>query len=284
MKRIISGLLIIIVILTFTSLFTVNETTSAIVIRFGNPKRVIMKPGLYAKLPFIDDVRYFDKRIQDYDAAPKGIIINQKKSIVIDNFAKWRISNPLLFLQSVQNTTGAQERLDDIVYSELRREMGKFTLSEIISSKRDLIMKDVTAESRRKAKSSGIEIVDVRIKRVELPKENESNIYKRMEAERNQQAKKYRAEGKEKGLEITSQADQEKTIILAEAYRKSQEIKGAGDAKALEIYAEAYNKDPEFYKFMKTLEAYEKVVGKKTKVILTTDSELWSLFKGEKKK
>lgn len=284
MKRVISGLLIIIVILTFTSLFTVSETTSAIVIRFGNPKRVIMKPGLYAKLPFIDDVRYFDKRIQGYDAAPKGIIINQKKSIVIDNFAKWRISNPLLFLQSVQNTTGAQERLDDIVYSELRREMGKFTLSEIISSKRDLIMKDVTTESRRKAKSSGIEIVDVRIKRVELPKENESNIYKRMEAERNQQAKKYRAEGKEKGLEITSQADQEKTIILAEAYRKSQEIKGAGDAKALEIYAEAYNKDPEFYKFMKTLEAYEKVVGKKTKVILTTDSELWSLFKGEKKK
>ena len=139
-------------------------------------------------------------------------------------------------------------------------------------------MKNVTEESREKAKSSGIEIVDVRIKRVELPKENEENIYKRMEAERNQQAKKYRAEGREKSLEITSQADQEKTIILAEAYRKSEELKGEGDAKALEIYADAYNRDPEFYKFMKTLEAYETIMDKKTKIILSTDSELWKML------
>lgn len=278
MKKLIISILVVIVIVSTTSLFQVSEVENAVVIRLGKPQRVVTEPGLYVKIPFIDDVRIFDKRLLNYDAAPKGIIIKEKKSIVIDNYARWRITDPLLFLQSVQNLAGAQARLDDIVYSELRREMGKYTLSEIISSKRDVIMKNVTEESRKKAKSSGIEIVDVRIKRVELPKENEENIYKRMEAERNQQAKKYRAEGREKSLEITSQADQEKTIILAEAYRKSEELKGEGDAKALEIYANAYNRDPEFYKFMKTLEAYETIMDKKTKIILSTDSELWKML------
>jgi len=278
MKKLIISILALIVIISSTSLFQVSEIENAVVIRLGKPKEVVTEPGLYVKLPFVDNVRYFDKRLLNYDAAPKGIIIKGKKSIVIDNYARWRITDPLLFLQSVQNIAGAQARLDDIVYSELRREMGKYTLSEIISSKRDLIMENVTAESKSKAKSSGIEIIDVRIKRVELPKENEQNIYKRMEAERNQQAKKYRAEGREKSLEITSQADQEKTIILAEAYRKSEELKGEGDAQALEIYADAYNRDPEFYKFMKTLEAYEKIMDNKTKVILSTDSELWNML------
>ena len=278
MKKLIISILIVVAIVLSTSLFQVSEVENAVVIRLGKPKRVVTEPGLYVKMPFIDDVRNFDKRLLDYDAAPKGIIIKEKKSIVIDNYARWKISDPLLFLQSVQNIVGAQARLDDIVYSELRREMGKYTLSEIISSKRDVIMENVTVESRKKAKSSGIEIVDVRIKRVELPKENEQNIYKRMEAERNQQAKKYRAEGREKSLEITSQADQEKTIILAEAYRKSEELKGDGDARALAIYANAYNKDPEFYKFMKTLEAYEVILDSKTKVILSKDSEMWKML------
>lgn len=278
MKKLIISILAIVVIVSSTSLFQVSEVENAVVIRLGKPKRVVVEPGLYGKVPFIDDVRYFDKRLLNYDAAPKGIIIKEKKSIVIDNYARWKIADPLLFLQSVQNIAGAQARLDDIVYSELRREMGKYTLSEIISSKRDVIMENVTEESKKIAKSSGIDIIDVRIKRVELPKENEQNIYKRMEAERNQQAKKYRAEGREKALEITSQADQEKTIILAEAYRKSEELKGEGDAKALEIYADAYNRDPEFYKFMKTLESYEKIMDNKTKVILSTDSELWKML------
>ena len=278
MKKLIISILAIVVIVSSTSLFQVSEVENAVVIRLGKPKRVVTEPGLYGKVPFIDDVRYFDKRLLNYDAAPKGIIIKEKKSIVIDNYARWKIADPLLFLQSVQNIAGAQARLDDIVYSELRREMGKYTLSEIISSKRDVIMENVTEESKKIAKSSGIDIIDVRIKRVELPKENEQNIYKRMEAERNQQAKKYRAEGREKALEITSQADQEKTIILAEAYRKSEELKGEGDAKALEIYADAYNRDPEFYKFMKTLESYEKIMDNKTKVILSTDSELWKML------
>jgi len=281
MRKLIISIIIVLTIVTSTSLFQVSEVENAVVIRLGKPKRVVVDPGLYLKVPFIDDVRYFDKRLLDYDAAPKGIIIKEKKNIVIDNYARWKISDPLLFLQSVQNIAGAQARLDDIVYSELRREMGKYTLSEIISSKRDVIMKNVTEGSRRKAKTSGIEIVDVRIKRVELPKENEENIYKRMEAERNQQAKKYRAEGQEKALEITSQADREKTIILAEAYKKSEELKGEGDAKALKIYADAYNRDPEFYKFMKTLEAYEIIMDEKTKVILTTDSEMWKLLQNK---
>lgn len=279
MKKIIISIIAIIVIVSSTALFQVSEIGNAVVLRFGKPIREINQPGLYFKAPFIDDVRHFDKRILGYDAAPKGIIIKEKKSIVIDNYARWRISDPLLFLQSVQNITGAQSRLDDIVYSELRREMGKYTLSEIISSERNNIMENVTSESRKKAKSSGIEIIDVRIKRVELPKENELNIFKRMEAERSQQAKKYRAEGHEKSLEITSEADQEKTIILAEAYKKSEILKGEGDAKALEIYANAYNKNPELYKYMKTLETYEKVMDEKTKIIISTDSDFWKLLK-----
>ena len=278
MKKLIISIIIISVIAYSAILFQVSEIENVVILRFGKPIREVNEAGLYMKVPFIDKVKYFDKRILGYDAAPKGIIIKGKKNIVIDNYARWRIADPLLFLQSVQNIRGAQIRLDDIVYSELRREMGKYTLSEIISSKRNIVMDDVTEESREIAMSSGIEIVDVRIKRVELPKENEQNIYKRMEAERNQQAKKYRAEGREKSLEITSQADQEKTIILAEAYRKSEELKGEGDAEALEIYADAYNRNPEFYKFMKTLEAYETIMDDKTKVILSTDSELWKML------
>jgi len=281
MKKIIISIIAIIVIVSSTALFQVSEIDNAVILRFGKPIREVNQPGLYFKVPFIDDVIHFDKRILGYDAAPKGIIIKEKKSIVIDNYARWKISDPLLFLQSVQNITGAQSRLDDIVYSELRREMGKYTLSEIISSERNNIMENVTEESRKKAKSSGIEIIDVRIKRVELPKENELNIFKRMEAERNQQAKKYRAEGHEKALEITSEADQEKTIILAEAYKKSEILKGEGDAKALEIYADAYNRNPELYKYMKTLETYEQVMDTKTKVIISTDSDFWKLLQGK---
>jgi membrane protease subunit HflC len=281
MKKIINFVLILIVILFVSSTFKVSELQKAVVLRFGKPVGgEISTSGLKFKVPFIDNVVYFDKRLLDYDAEPKDLITKDKKNIVIDNYARWRIVDPLLFLQTVQDERGAQARLDDIIYSEIRERLGQYTFLDIIAFKRDEIMDIVTRESGEKTKRLGIEVVDVRIKRAELPKQNEENVYRRMEAERHQQAKKYRAEGQEKALEITSQAERERTILLAEAYEKSQSIKGEGDAKALKIYADAYNLDPEFYKFTRTLKAYDNILSGsgKTKIIMSTESEIWKIL------
>lgn len=277
MKRVISFFIVLVAIAAYTSLYTVTEMERAVVIRLGRPVgEPIETSGLKFKLPFVDKVEYFDKRLLEYDSEPKELITKDKKNIVIDNYARWKIVDPLLFLQAVQDERGAQARLDDIIYSEVRERLGQYTLLEIISLKRDEIMEIVTRESGEKVKKLGIEIMDVRIKRADLPKQNEENVYKRMEAERHQQAKKYRAEGQEKSLEIISQAEKEKTIILAEAYEQSETIKGEGDAEALRIYADAYNRDPEFYKFTRTLSAYDEIFRGRgqTKIILSTDSEL----------
>ncbi|WP_319203113.1 protease modulator HflC [uncultured Ilyobacter sp.] len=281
MKKGINVVLVLIVIIFASSVFQVSEIQKAVVLRFGKPVgKEINTSGLKFKVPFIDNVVYFDKRLLDYDAEPKDLITKDKKNIVIDNYARWRIIDPLLFLQTVQDEKGAQARLDDIIYSEIRERLGQYTFLDIIAFKRDEIMETVTRESWEKTKKFGIEIVDVRIKRAELPKENEENVYRRMEAERHQQAKKYRAEGQEKALEITSQAEKERTVILAEAYEKAESIKGEGDAKALKIYADAYNRDPEFYKFTRTLSAYDTILSGsgKTKVIMSTESELWKIL------
>jgi membrane protease subunit HflC len=281
MKKIINFVLFLIVIFFVSSTFKVSELQKAVVLRFGKPVGgEISTSGLKFKVPFIDNVVYFDKRLLDYDAEPKDLITKDKKNIVIDNYARWRIVDPLLFLQTVQDERGAQARLDDIIYSEIRERLGQYTFLDIIAFKRDEIMDIVTRESGEKTKRLGIEVVDVRIKRAELPKQNEENVYRRMEAERHQQAKKYRAEGQEKALEITSQAERERTILLAEAYEKSQSIKGEGDAKALKIYADAYNLDPEFYKFTRTLKAYDNILSGsgKTKIIMSTESEIWKIL------
>jgi len=277
MKRVISFFIVLVAVVAYTSLYTVTEMERAVVIRLGRPVgEPIETSGLKFKLPFVDKVEYFDKRLLEYDSEPKELITKDKKNIVIDNYARWKIVDPLLFLQAVQDERGAQARLDDIIYSEVRERLGQYTLLEIISLKRDEIMERVTKESAEKVKKLGIEIMDVRIKRADLPKQNEENVYKRMEAERHQQAKKYRAEGQEKSLEIISQAEKEKTIILAEAYEESETIRGEGDAEALRIYADAYNRDPEFYKFTRTLSAYDEIFSGRgqTKIILSTDSEL----------
>ncbi len=285
MKKVISVVLILAAILAYTALFQVSEVESAIVLRFGRPiGDPIQKAGLHVKVPFTDEVRRFDKRLLNYDSDPKELITQDKKNIVMDNYARWKIVDPLLFLQTVQNISGAQARLDDIVYSELREKVAKYTFNDTIAIKREEIMKRVSESSAEKAKLLGIEIVDVRIKRAELPKQNEENVYKRMEAERHQQAKKYRAEGQEKMLEIKSDAERQKTVILANAYKQAELIKGEGDAEALKIYADAYNKDPEFYKYVRTLSAYEKVLKGtgKNKFIMSSDSELWKILESGK--
>lgn len=266
-------LIIAILFLVNLSLFIVDETKQAIVLQFGKPIRAIKDPGLNWKLPFIQNVVFFEDRLLVYDAAPTEIITKDKKTLIVDNYARWKIVDPLKFLQTVRDLNGAQARLDDIIYSELRVDLGLFDMSEIVSERREGIMKRVTEVSNEKASIYGIEIVDVRIKRVDLPPENEKFIFDRMRAERERIAKQYRAEGQEESAKIIAETEREKTVILAEAYKAAQILKGEGEAESVKIYAESFNQDPEFYKFYRTLEAYRLTFKDKTTVLLSTDNE-----------
>lgn len=281
-KKPLAALVVIILVLIGLSatLFTVNEAQQAIVLQFGKPLPGIKKPGLHWKVPFIQQVTFFDKRILEYDASPRPVITRDKKTLQVDNFAKWRIIDPLKYLQTVRSESGAQSRLDDIIYSELRVDLARKDLVDIVSQDRSEIMEKVTLRSDRQARTYGIEVVDVRIKRADLPPENEKAVFGRMKAERNRIARRYRSEGQEQSLKIRAETDKERAILLADAYQKEQEIRGEGDAKAVTIYAEAFQKDPEFYGFLRTLEAYKKSLKTDTTLLLPPQSEfLEHLFK-----
>ena len=273
-------LAVVVVLFLWFSLYTIDETEQAIILEFGKPMgETISSPGLHFKLPWRSVIK-FENRILEYDVEPQAIITKDKKKLEVDNYARWRIANPLLFYRSVRTLNGALSRIDPIVYSELRVELGKHVLSDIVDSNRVKIMETVSNETQIKLAEYGIDIIDVRIKRADLSKENERAVFDRMRAERLRIAKQYRSEGEEKALEIRAETDKEKTIILANAYKESQILRGEGDAKAVEIYAKAFKSDPKFYKFIRTLEAYEKVVDKKSTLILSTDSDLFKLLKG----
>ncbi|RKY60143.1 MAG: protease modulator HflC [Candidatus Latescibacterota bacterium] len=249
--------------------FTVDETNQAVVVRMGEPVRVVKEPGLHFKLPFpVETVHKFDRRLLEYDSAPAQIYTKDKKNLIVDNYARWRIVDPLAFLKTVRTEAGALSRLDDIVYAVLREELGRHTLSEVVAKNRELIMRTVTQKCDAATEKLGIEVVDVRIKRADLPKENERYVFDRMRAERHKMANQYRSEGEEMALKIRAQTDLEKRRILAEAYRKAEEIKGEGDAEASRIYAEAYRKDPEFYAFIRSLQAYDAVMDSSTVLVL----------------
>ena len=266
-------IIVLILIVANLSLFIVDETRQAIVLQFGKPIKAIQQPGLNWKLPFIQNVVYFEDRLLVYDAAPTEIITKDKKTLIVDNYARWKITDPLRFLQTVRDLNGAQARLDDIIYSELRVDLGLFDMTEIVSEIREAIMGRVTKISNEKSATYGIEIVDVRIKRVDLPPENEKFIFDRMKAERERIAKQYRAEGQEESAKIIAETEKEKTIILAEAYKTAETTRGEGDAEAVKIYAQSFNKDPEFYKFLRTLDAYKITFKDKTTALLSADSE-----------
>lgn len=255
--------------------FVVDIRQTAIVVQLGKPVRTITEPGLKFKIPFIQDVIRFDKRLLDYDSAPQDVVTRDKKTMVIDNFAKWRIVDPLVFYESFRTERVARARLDDIIYSELRVDLGQHDLSEIVSKTRSEIMLTVTKRANEKAIEYGIEIIDVRIKRADLPEQNEKAVFTRMQAERGREALRYRSEGNEEAQKIRSEAEKEKEILLAEAYKEQQRLMGEGDAKAFRIYAEAYGRDAEFFDFTRSMQAYKTVLGKGTKVVLTPDSEFF---------
>ena len=278
------GVVIAVVALLFIGnlvVFTVNEVQQVVVTQFGEPIRVIKAPGLYFKLPNpIQRITVFDDRLLDYDANPEDIYTKDKKILVLDNYARWRIVDPLLFLQTLRTTAEGLARLDDIIYSEMRKELGQHELTEVIATNREELMRLVTQRSDEAAQVYGIKVLDVRIKRADLPPENEAAVFNRMRAERDREAKGYRAEGQEEALKIRAETDLGATRINAEAYEKSQGIRGQGDAEALRIYAEAYKDAERFYKFVRTLEAYENSLDEKTVLVLPADSEFLKYLQG----
>jgi membrane protease subunit HflC len=275
--------LLVVVVLLFmlgaSPFFIVDITQTAILVQLGKPVRTITHPGLQFKIPFIQDVTYFDKRLLDYDSSAQDVITQDKKTILIDNFAKWRITDPLKVYQAFQTQRSALRRLDDIIYSELRVELGRHDLSEIVSKTRSDIMAVVSERAKEKAKVYGIEVQDVRIKRADLPEQNEKAVFARMQAERERQAKQYRAEGAEEAQKIRSEAEKDREIILADAYKTSEELRGEGDAKAFKIYAEAYRQDPGFFEFSRSMEAYRKSLNAGTAMVLSPDSEFLRFLK-----
>lgn len=272
------NLALIAIILIFLSnlvFYTVDETKQAVVLQFGKPVRTVLDAGLHIKMPWpVQTVIFFENRILDYDSAPTEILTEDKKNLDVDNFAKWRIIDPLKFLVTVQNENGAQARLDDIIYSELREALGQHDLEEIVSTNRSKLMDMITSASDSTARDYGIEVLDVRIKRADLPEQNERSVYERMRAERKRIANRYRSEGDEEALKIRAVTDSLQVVIMAEAYKNSQITRGDADAKAIEIYANAFNQDPEFFEFIRTLEAYKSIIDSNTVLVLPPDTEL----------
>jgi membrane protease subunit HflC len=255
--------------------YSVPQWMQAIVVQLGDPVRTVQEPGLYWKIPFIQNVLYFDQRLLDYNASPRELLTKDKQQLVVDNYSRWRIRDPLQFYRTVRNEAGAQSRLDDIIYSNLRETLGRHTLREIVNEKRALLMRQVTERSDEKAREYGIEVVDVVIKRADLPEKNELNVFNRMRTERERQAKKFRAEGDEEARKIRSESDKQVQILLAEARKKAEIMRGEGDALAVKIFADAYGRDPEFYQLVRTLEAYRKSLGEDTTVILSPNSDFF---------
>ena len=253
--------------------FQVTEWQQAVVLQFGKPVKTISEPGLYFKTPLVQNVMFFEKRLLEYDATSKELITQDKQQLVVDNYSRWRIIDPLKFYQTVGTLSGAQSRLDDIIYSNLREAIGRSTLRDVVSGDRKALMDGVTKSSDERAAAYGVRVVDVRIKRTDLPAKNEQNVFSRMRTERERQAKKFRAEGEEESRKIRSQAEKDREVILAEAKREAAIIRGDADGQATNIYAKAYGRDPDFYEFMRTLEAYKVTLPGRTKLLLSPKGE-----------
>ncbi|MYL82824.1 protease modulator HflC [Desulfovibrio aerotolerans] len=254
------------------TVYVVDQTETAIVLQLGKPVAGPMAPGLHVKIPFIQNVVTFDARLLEYDAKAAEVLTLDKKNLVVDNYARWRITDPLLFYRTLRTVGRANARLDDIIYAELRVALGQYTLLDVVSEKRAVIMGEVMKKASQLLAPYGLEVVDVRIKRTDLPPENANAIYGRMKAERERQAKLYRSEGWEEMEKIKSGADKDRAILLAEAERQAEVLRGQGDAEAASVWAEAVNKSPEFFGFTRSLEAYQKSFARNSRIFLTPDN------------
>ena len=279
MKKFIIPIIILVAATIYFSVFIVKEVNQAIVLQFGDPKRIIMKPGINFKIPFIQNVVFLDKRILNLDTPPEEVIASDQKRLIVDAFARFQIVDPLKFYISVGNERVARSRLSTIINSRIRSVLGTQRLQTLLSADRTNQMSLIQDGVNNEADNFGITIVDVRIKRADLPQANSDAIYKRMQTEREREAKEFRAKGAEMAAEITANADKEVTVILANAEKSSQILKGEGDGKRNKIFADAFGRDPEFFAFYRAMQAYEKaLIGGETSLILSPDSEFFKFF------
>ena len=272
-------IIIALAIITYLSLFTVKEINQAIVLQFGNPKKVITTAGLQWKIPFVQNVVFLDRRILSLDPAPEEVIASDQKRLIVDAYSRFTIIDPLKFYISVGNEMVARSRLATIINSRIRNVLGKQSLATLLSEERGRQMAIIQEGVNEEAKKFGIEIIDVRIKRADLPQANSEAIYKRMQTEREREAKEFRARGAEMAVTITSTADKEVTVILANADKQSEIMKGEGDGIRNKIFADAFGQDPEFFSFYRAMQAYEKaLIGGETTMILSPDSDFFKFF------
>ncbi len=266
-------------LLAYWSLYTVNPTEQVLVLQFGAPKEVVTEPGLHAKLPLVQIAEYIDKRLLKVEAPAEEVITQDKKRIVVDAFARWRIVDPLRFYETLIDQNGAQSRLMPILSSDLRRVLGSQTFTTMLSSARADLMHYIRNDMNQESGRFGIQIVDVRIRHADLPPQNSEAIYKRMQQERKREANEFRGEGEEISQRIKARADREVTVLTAEAGRESQILRGEGEAEKTRILAEAYGQDPDFFAFYRSMQAYQDALpGANTTVVLSPNSEFFRYF------
>ena len=268
-------------ILAMSSFFIVDQTEQALVLQLGQPRRVIREPGLWLKRPFIENVVDYDNRVLDFEPPHEEVIVSDQKRLVADTYTRYRIVNPLLFYQTVGSEAGVRARLAALVSGSLRRVLGSVTLNDVLSVKRAAIMAQIRDDVAAQAKDFGIDVVDVRLRRADLPEENSQAIYARMQSEREQQARQYRGEGAEAAQNVRANAERERTVILAEAQRDAQRVRGEGDAQSIKTYADAFGQDKEFFAFYRSLQAYRDALnGKDTSFVLSPEGNFFRFFGG----
>ena len=272
-------IVVVVLIIGYSSLFTVYQTRQALVVRLGQPLRVVTQPGLHGKLPLLDNVIYIDKRILDLENSSQEVIASDQKRLVVDAFARYRIHDALRFYQTVSSVEGANSRLSPLLNSALRRVLGEATLTTVVRDERSQLMARVREQLDREAQQFGVTVVDVRIRRADLPEQNSQAVYKRMQTEREREAQEFRSQGTQKAQEIRARADRDVTVVVADATSKSEQTRGEGDAERNRIFAEAYGKDTDFFSFYRSMQAYETGLRQgDTRLVIRPDSEFFRYF------
>jgi membrane protease subunit HflC len=273
---ILAGLVVLVVVNTF---YAIPQAQQAIVLQFGRPIDVKNEAGLHAKVPFLQNVVYFDKRLLDFDADAQEVIMLDQRRLVVDAFARYRIVDPLLFFQSVGTEQNMRARLGAIVNASLRNVLGSVPFSAVLSARRSQLMRQISDLVVNEGKSFGVEVLDVRIMRADLHPDNSPAIYARMQTEREREARTERAQGAEASQRIRAEAERDRTVIIAEAQRQAQVLRGQGDAEATRVFAEAFNQDPQFYSFYRSLQAYRTAIGEGTTLVMTPEAEFFRFFR-----
>jgi modulator of FtsH protease HflC len=281
-QRILIGLGVVVaatIFLLVNALFTVHQTQQALILQFGNPVRVIDQPGLSVKVPFIQQVEFFERRVLDYDAGSVELVLGDQRRLVVDAFARYRITDPLRFRQSVGNEVAFRGRLEPITFSALRSVLGEVSLFTILSEERNRLMRRIADEANTALRQFGVEVIDVRIKRADLPTENQEAIFLRMQTEREREARELRAQGEEIAQRIRARADRERRVLIAEAGQEAEQIRGRGDAIAIATFAEAFGQDPAFFGFYRSMQAYRNsLADEATSFVLAPDSDFFRFF------